>query len=334
MAQDYYKLLEIEPTASMDDIKRAFRKLSMEYHPDRNPDGEAKFKELNEAYQVLSDVNKRALYDRQRSGGANRRSMHDDFFARTDGMFSGFGFADESFERREHITPIEVDMFVTIKDEIIGAKKTLTFKRKSWCPNCASNRHSCNNCSGSGYVVTIKGNNFYRIEQRQLCQVCNGSGTIRQKTNLCSADCQDGYIWDNYQFNVDLPQYIRAGNILRVSDKGHESAHTRGRRGDVVIRLVEIPEDNHQRIDNNILIIQPITYRELAQDSTKTVYLFNEEGNPITYVVPKRFDIDDVIRVSEGPIPGGGVFVRLKLYIPIRDLNEEQLEFLERICED
>lgn len=345
MNKDYYQILEVDPSASADEIKKNYRKLSMQYHPDRNPDGEAMFKDVNEAYQVLSDPAKRQQYDNQRNGfgggfgdfggfGGNFNDIFNDFFARTEGSFSGFNYADEAFERREKIPTLEIDLHVTIRDEVMGGKQEIKYKRRTWCSTCSSNRKSCTKCSGSGYVVTVRGSGYVRIEERHPCDACSGTGTIRQSNPDCPPGCSNGFIMEDHEFTIELPSGIQAGNVLRVANKGNESVHTKGRRGDVIIRLIEDPEENHQRINNDILIVQDVTYYELVQGSLKSLHLFNDPQLEIQYRIPRWFDMDDVIKVQDGPLPGGRVYVRLKLHIPKRELTDELQDALKRSCED
>ena len=132
MSKDYYQILEIQNNASSDDIKKAFRQLSLKYHPDVNSEGSDKFKEINEAFQVLSDPEKRRNYDLKRNGGGFSGGLNwEDIFAGTEGMFQGFGFADDVFERQEHISVVSADVFLSLKEIAQGCKKTITYKRRT-----------------------------------------------------------------------------------------------------------------------------------------------------------------------------------------------------------
>lgn len=336
MSTNYYEILGVAENATQADIKQAYRKLSMEYHPDRNPDGEHKFKEINEAYQILSDPQKRSKYDRQKNGGFGGNDIFEDFFKRTEDIFSRtYRHAEDIFEqRRDNIPPLEVSLDLSIKDSALGAKKTVKYKRRSWCPNCASSRTTCTTCNGTGYITIVRGNNIFRMEETVACSQCSGSGAIRTKTPGCTSDCKDGYVLEDHEFSIDLPSGIFIDNILRVADKGHESSINKGKRGNVVIRLVDKPEENHERINNNIVITDTITYVELVTGVTKTSYMYNDTSMPLNYKVPKWFDMDSYIEVSNGPFQGGKTYIRLKLHIPKRDLSDEHLSHLHRICED
>ena len=287
MNKNYYEILELNANASHEEIKKSFRTLSLKYHPDKNPDGAERFKEINEAYQVLSDTNKKKQYDFQRSGGG--------------GFFSGFGFTDDIFERKETPVPVlEVDCYCSIKDAAYGAKKTLKYKRKTWCSTCADKHLRCNNCGGSGVVVEVRGNGYFRVEQRTHCTACKGSGSIRKKTDNCPPQCNEGFIIEEF----------------------------------TIIKVIEQPEENHERVGNDLVVTDELRYIDLVTGTSKNLNLFNDENYQYTYYVEKWYDTDTLIRLCDGPFVGGKTYVRTKLYIPKQDLNPEQLESLKRICED
>lgn len=335
MNKNYYEILELNANASQEEIKKAFRTLSLKYHPDKNPEGAERFKEINEAYQVLSDGNKKSQYDFQRSGGGGFSGNWDNIFTSTDGFFSGFGFTEDIFERRETPIPVlEIECFCSIKDAAYGAKKTLKFKRKTWCNTCADKHTRCHNCGGTGVVVEVKGNGYFRVEQRTPCTACKGSGSIRKKNDNCPPQCSDGFIMEDFTIIVDIPKGIDKTAALRIRYGGHESPTKRGQRGDVIIKVIEQPEENHERVGNDLVVTDELRYIDLVTGTSKNINLFNDENYQYTYYVEKWFDTDTLIRLCDGPFAGGKTYIRTKLYIPKQDLNPEQLESLKRICED
>ena len=334
MKKNYYEILEVSPNASQEEIKKAFRTLSLKYHPDKNPEGSERFKEINEAFQVLSDTNKKSQYDFQKSGGGFS-SNWENMFTSTDGFFSGFGFTEDVFERREAPIPsLEVECYCSIKDAAYGTKKTVKYKRKTWCSNCADTHSRCNTCGGTGIIVDVRGNGFFRVEQRMPCSTCKGSGSIRKKTDYCSPQCNDGFVLEDFTIIVDIPKGIDKSTALRIRHGGHESPNRRGQRGDVIIKIIEQPEENHERVGNDLVVTDEIRYIDLVTGTSKNLNLFNDENYQYTYFVEKWFDTDNLIRLCDGPFVGGKTYVRTKLYIPKQDLNSEQLEVLKRICED
>ena len=334
MEKNYYEILEIDSNASIEEIKKAFRLMSLKYHPDKNPEGAEKFKEINEAFQVLSDGNKKNQYDHQHSRNGFAGGW-DNIFTSTDGFFSGFGFAEDIFERKETSIPVlEVECYCSIKDAAYGSKKTLKYKRKTWCSTCADKHSRCNNCGGTGVIVDVRGNGYFRVEQRSPCNTCKGSGSIRIKTERCPPQCKDGFILEDFTIIVDIPKGIDKTGALRIRYGGHESSTRKGQRGDVIIKIIEQPEENHERVGNDLVITTEIRYIDLVTGTSKNIHLFNDKKYQYTYYVEKWYDTDSLIYLCTGPFEGGKTYVRTKLYIPKQDLNTEQLESLKRICED
>lgn len=334
MSKDYYEILEIPKNASDDDIKKAFRQLSLKYHPDKNPEGAEKFKEINEAFQVLSDPNKKKNYDFQKSGGFGNSGWADDFFSQTESFFHGFNFAEEVFERRDNIPNLNIEVELSLKEIVEGAKKTIKYKRRSWCQECSQHIKSCTNCGGSGYITTMSGNSIYRISQTNPCPACKGSGSIREKTERCETNCNDGFILEESIVTIDIPKGVDQSNVFKLRHAGHESNSRRGNRGDITITIREIQEDDYERVGNDLVITQNIRYIELVKGVKKQISLFDDSKYTYDYDVIKWFDTDTLIKLCDGPLPMGKTYIRLKLYIPKRDLSDEQIDILERICED
>jgi molecular chaperone DnaJ len=339
MKKNYYEILELNSGATQDEIKRAFRTLSLKYHPDKNPEGAERFKEINEAYQVLSDTTKRKQYDFQSSGnsfsGNSFSGNWGDMFSSTDGFFSGFSFTEDVFERREVVIPtLEIECYCSIKDAVFGAKKTVKYKRKTWCSNCADTHIRCNNCGGSGVIVEVRGNGYFRVEQRQPCNTCKGSGSIKRRTETCPPECKEGFILEDFTIIVDIPKGIDKTTLLRIRYGGHESPTKKGQRGDVIIKVIEQPEENHERVGNDIVITDEVRYIDLVTGTSKNISMFNDKDYQYTYYIEKWFDTDTLIRLCDGPFAGGKTYIRVKLHIPKQDLTSDQLESLKRICED
>jgi molecular chaperone DnaJ len=334
MSKDYYQILEIPNNASQEDIKKAFRQLSLKYHPDKNPEGSERFKEINEAFQVLSDPNKRRSYDFQKTGSFSNKMNWEDIFAGTEGVFQGFGFADDIFERQENIPNLTTDIHLSLKEIAKGVKKTIKYKRRTWCDTCASNHKRCDFCGGSGYVTNVSGNGYFRIERRELCTSCKGSGSIREKSVNCKTNCNEGFILEDWEISIDIPRGIDTSNVFRIKYVGHESPLRRGNRGDVHIKVIEQPEENYERVGNDIVITENIRYIDIVKGTERDIKIFGDESYSYKYKISKWFDTDSLIKLCDGPLPMGKTYIRVKLYIPKQDLNEEQLQMLARICED
>lgn len=333
MQKDFYSILGLSPSASQDDIKKAFRQLSMQYHPDKNPEGADKFKEINEAYQTLSNPNEKLKYD-LRYNSKNGGGGWSDFFSETDNIFNGFGFAETAFEQRESISPLHAKVYTTIKDSAFGSKKTVKIKRRTLCDVCLKTRATCGTCGGKGVITKVRSSGYFSVQEKISCSNCSGTGFIHRKTGDCSTSCNDGFILTDWDLHVELPKGFSNNTQYVIRNVGHESAITKGQRGDVILKIVEHPEDNHEREGNDILYTDNVKYADLVLGADRTFNLFGDENHPISYEIPKWYDSDKFIKVADGPLPNGRTFVRVKLKIPKRDLKEEHIEVLKRICEE
>lgn len=332
MQKDYYSILGISKNATQDEIKKAFRQLSLQYHPDKNPEGADKFKEINEAYQTLSNQNEKLKYDLRNNGGGG--GSWTDFFSETDNIFSGFGFSDASFEQREQISPLHAKVYTTIKDSAFGCKKTVKIKRRTLCDVCFQTRATCGSCGGKGYITNVKTNGFFSVQEKTSCSNCSGTGFVYKKNNDCSSACNDGFILTDWDLNVELPRGFPNNTQYVIKNVGHESSRNKGFRGDVILRIMEHPEDNHEREGNDILYTDNVKYVDLALGAKRTIHLFGDQNHPYTYEIPKWYDSDKFIKIADGPLPHGATYVRVKLKIPKRDLKQEHIDVLKRICEE
>ena len=171
MQKDFYSILGLSPSASQDDIKKAFRQLSMQYHPDKNPEGADKFKEINEAYQTLSNPNEKLKYD-LRYNSKNGGGGWSDFFSETDNIFNGFGFAETAFEQRESISPLHAKVYTTIKDSAFGSKKTVKIKRRTLCDVCLKTRATCGTCGGKGVITKVRSSGYFSVQEKSRRGEC------------------------------------------------------------------------------------------------------------------------------------------------------------------
>lgn len=262
--RDYYEVLGVGKEASQDEIKKAYRKLAMKYHPDRNPgDKEAadKFKEASEAYEVLSDANKRERYDRFGHAGNNFGPGGFDFgrdfsggadFADILGSLFGGGFGDFfGGGRRQHRDPngpipgadIEFEMTITLEEAIFGGNREVELPVAEDCPDChgtgaanGSKREKCKQCGGRGTIVTSAG----FIQYQQTCPTCNGEGTI--VTNPCRKCHGTGRTKQRKKVSIKIPKGVDSGNRMRLQGLG-DSGSRGGPNGNlmVIFNLQEHP---------------------------------------------------------------------------------------------
>lgn len=260
--RDYYEVLGVSKGASAQEIKKAYRKLSKKYHPDINkePGADKKFKEITEAYEVLSDDNKKAQYDQFghaafEQGGAG--------FGGGFGGFSGADFDDlgdifSSFfgggqRRRNPNAPRQGEdllhrMNISFKDSVFGVKKIIKLRKDVECNHChgsgakdSSSVETCRNCHGSGIETYVQQSVFGQVQSQRTCSHCNGSGKIVK--DKCAHCFGKGYNNKEVEYEVDIPAGIKSGQRVRLQGKGGPGING-GPAGDLFIEVV-VPEDNY-----------------------------------------------------------------------------------------
>ena len=234
--RDYYEVLEVSRSASSDEIKRAYRKLAVKYHPDKNPDdqqAEEKFKEIGEAYDVLIDPEKRSAYDRfghvafaQGGGGFGGRGFHDpfDIFREVFGGGVGgggifetfFGGAGERAEERHRGSDLRYDMQITLEEAALGTEKEIEVRKLDACDTChgsgaepGSRAINCPTCGGRGQVISARG--FFQVSQ--TCPRCRGAGQILEKP--CRQCDGEGRVEKSSRIKLKIPTGIGNGSRLR-----------------------------------------------------------------------------------------------------------------------
>lgn len=273
--KDYYEILGISKGASQDEIKKAFRKLARKYHPDLNPgdkNAEAKFKEINEAYDVLGDEKKRAEYDQYgrspfegggpgfdyrtfTSGGGYDRGGFGDIFS---DLF-GAGAGTEAVDLRGPDLVMGLDL--TLEEAFSGVTKPITFNREITCKTCsgtgAETWRQCDKCKGTGQLGTSRG--FFRMAQ--TCPACGGTG--RKITKYCSACAGRGKIVHTESIKVKIPAGVDTGSRIRVRGKGG-AGQGAGPAGDLQIELTVKPHSLFTRKGDNLYLDLPVTFGESA----------------------------------------------------------------------
>jgi len=333
---EYYEILQVSKTASKAEIKKAYRKLAMKYHPDKNPgdkEAEEMFKKINEAYEVLSDDKKRALYDKYGKEGLDTGSSRGGFdFGFEDIFEEFFGF---SKRKKRKTTPYDLDILVKVelefKEAVFGTKKEIEFEYYSICPECnatgAKKHHQCPTCHGEGSIFVRQG--FMSIGQ--TCPECKGKGIIiDQKCDKCNAK---GFIVNKQTITVDIPAGIDTGMRMRVSGKGNEDFDKT--RGDLYLQIYVKEDPIFKRRDNDVIVEVPIFFTSaILGDTIKIPTL---EGQKEITIKPHTEDGESFIFHNEGIQDvnshyKGDLIVILRIVYP-KKLTKEQQDLLEKLHE-
>jgi molecular chaperone DnaJ len=347
--RDYYEVLGVARSASGEEIKKSYKKLAIQYHPDRNkedPDAVEKFKEAAEAYDVLSDADKRSRYDRfghagvkgaaGRAGGAQFQDV-DDIFSAFGDLFEGFGFGGRNNRRRgpqqgAHLqTAITIDLIAAAT----GCERDVSFRRKKSCTKCGGSGsepgttpETCNYCGGHGQVVQAQG--FFRMQT--TCPACRGSGqVIRHKCNTCFGS---GLENEDITLQVKVPAGIDNGMQLCVRGEG-EAGKQRGPRGDLYVDIRVKDHPLFEREGTQLMCRIPVTYTQAALGTTLEVPLLKGSEQ---LEIPAGTQPGEVFRLrGKGmPDPRGGrpgdMHVEVQLVVP-KKLEEEHEALLRKLAE-
>jgi molecular chaperone DnaJ len=282
--QDYYQVLGVEKTASPDEIKRAYRRMAIKYHPDKNPgnkEAEAKFKECAEAYEVLSDPEKRRQYDQYGHEGLRGTGMHDFSRMNVEDIFSMFGFDDffgsvfgggrRAGGRRGGPSrgyDLETGVELTLAEVAHGAEKTIEFTRQDRCPECKGSGAApgtqptrCPLCGGSGQVA--KGGGFFQMVS--TCPQCRGTGQIVKTP--CPTCRGSGRVPKKRTVTIRVPPGVHEGQGIRVAGEG-EPGRDGGPSGDLYVYVRVRPHEFLQRDGNDLVAVVPISFTQAALGAT------------------------------------------------------------------
>ncbi len=369
MKKDYYEILGVPRDASPEEIKKAYYKLAHKYHPDKGGD-EEKMKEINEAFQVLSDKEKRAQYDKfgrvfegtpgGREGGSgfegfnwawtNFSQNDSDFgfhFGIDDledlfGDFFGFGSSDQRDKRdNKKGSDIKVEIEIGLEDVLKGQKKEINLRKWVECPRCqgtgaepGSQVKECFSCRGTGRVQEIKRTPFGSITRWTVCPACKGEGRIPEKPcNVCKGE---GRIKGEERIEVLIPAGVDSGQIIKISGKGN-AGRRGGKAGDLYIQVFVKKHPIFTRKGDDLYTVIPITISQAVLGGEVEITLL--DGKSIILKIPSGSESGKVLRVSGKGIPHfsgygrGHLYVELKINIPKR-LTKRQKELLEKLKEE
>lgn len=358
--RDYYEVLGVSKNATKQEIKKAYRKLAKQYHPDKNKsaDAEEKFKEIQEAYDVLSDDQKRSAYDQYgfagtkgfSGGGFSSEASWGDFSEAfggfggslddlLQGMFGGSfaGFGNSNFKAKSHRgRDLEVSISISFEDAVFGCAKTIKYKRYKTCGGCngsgSTNKKtkSCSNCNGSGRSVKIQKTIFGSMQMVSTCEVCEGSGQIPDKP--CGKCGATGRVLTEDSLTVKIPAGIPDGVTLRFEGRG-DVGPLGSESGDLFVNIEVEPSEIFERRGDDIYVDKKIPVYTAVLGGI--VEVPTVQGD-VKMKVPPGVQSEKVLKLKGKGAPrfrGGGYgdqYVRLIVEIPTK-LDKEEKELWEKL---
>lgn len=340
--RDYYEILEIDRSVSVSEIKTAYRKKAKKYHPDMNPDNkeaEEKFKEATEAYEVLSDENKRARYDRYGHDGVNGNSGgfggFDDIFSDIFNIFGGGGGSRRP--RKNGPTKgsdIRYDIELDFEEAVFGVTKEVQLRREENCHVChgekakpGTSKSQCGTCGGTGEVEYMQQTPFGRMVNVNTCDVCHGTGEkIEEKCDSCHGT---GREMRNRKIKINIPAGVDTGSVMPIVGEGMEGKNG-GSNGDLYIYIHVREDEIFKREGNNIFLELPITYSRAVMGGEIEVPTL--EGIS-TFDVPKGTQVGETFVLREKGVKDvrgrgkGDLYFTININVP-KKLNKEQEELL------
>jgi molecular chaperone DnaJ len=350
--RDYYEVMGVPKNASDDEVKKAYRKLAKEYHPDLNPgdkNAEAKFKEVNEAYEVLSDKDKRARYDQfghagvdpNFGGGAGGSPFQGDFdfgdiFNSVFGGFGGFGGRQANPNAPRRGSDAEAVIDVTFEEAAKGCKKTITYQRVEDCADChgsgakaGTSPATCSNCSGTGQVRVNQRTPFGVVQTMRTCDKCKGKGKIIDSP--CKSCGGTGKNRRQKTLEINVPAGVADDQLLRVSGQGNAGING-GPTGDLLLGIHVHPHPIFERKGNDIWCEIPITFTQAALGDEVVVPTLDGD---VSYQVHEGTQPGDIFKLKNKGIENltgrgrGDQYVRVMIEVP-KNLSKEQKEILQQ----
>lgn len=358
---DYYQVLGVSKDASQKEIKKAFKQLAKKYHPDvsKEENAEEKFKEVQEAYAVLSDEQKRAQYDRVGhdafvngfggNGGFGGTHFAQDFdfsdifseifgsgFGGGFGGFSGFGGRSQKADGPMPGADMQTKLNITFKEAVFGCSKELTINREMDCKSCqgtgAKDKNDvveCSTCHGTGRVITQQQTIIGMMQTESVCPTCQGKGKeIKHPCPECNGSGRNTY---PTKVTVNIPAGVDDGNLLKVPGKG-VGGHLGAMDGDLYIRISVSGDEHFVRDGNNIIIDLPINYTQAVFGTTIECPTIH---GTVKLKIPKGTQPNAKLRIKgKGVVPKNGAagdqIVNIKLVVPTK-LSGKEKQLLEEL---
>jgi molecular chaperone DnaJ len=355
MSKDYYEILGVPKGASKDELKKAFHKLAHKYHPDKNKGDDKKFKEVNEAYQTLSDEKKRAQYDQFGSAGPG---FNQGGFQGGQGGFGGFDFSQGGVEfdmgdigdifgdffgggmrgGRQQVRrgrDISTELHISFSEAVFGVNRKILFTKQSHCDICKGNgaqpgsgMETCSKCNGQGQVHETRRSFLGAFSQVVTCGECSGSGKIpKEKCHSCKGV---GVKRKEEEVEVGVPAGIKDGEMIRMTGMGEAVA--KGTAGDLYIRILVKPHHVFKRHGTDLIMTLDIKLTDALLGST---YPIETLDGKIEMKIPEGINHGEVLRIRDKGVPHGNkrgdllVTVRIKLPTKLSKKAREEIEKLK-----
>ncbi|HRH26835.1 MAG TPA: molecular chaperone DnaJ [Parcubacteria group bacterium] len=340
MSKDYYQTLGVDKKASKDEIKKAFRTLAHKYHPDKKTGDDAKFKEINEAYSVLSDDQKRAQYDQFGSAGPNMGGggfgggfEGFDFSQFTQGGNGGFEFdfgdifgdvfGGGSRRQAKRGRDISIDIELSFEDSIFGVERTVLLNKVSKCDTCSGSgaekgteQTTCTKCNGKGSVREVKRTFFGQFESQATCDNCHGTGKVpKVKCGACNGN---GVYKKESEIKVKIPAGIDNGEMIRLSGAGE--AISGGQSGDLYIKIYVKKHPVFRKEDVNLVMDLPVKLTDALIGSEVSIKTLDGE---ISLRVPEGLKHGEILRIKGKGVPyekgyRGDILVKTSIIMPTK----------------
>ena len=357
--RDYYEVLGLQKGASEDEIKKAFRKMAMKYHPDKNPgnkEAEEKFKEVNEAYSVLSDPDKKSKYDRFGHAGVDPNGMggagfggfggaggfggFEDIFDMFGGAFGGFGGGQQRRSNQPRKgRDLQKAITITFEEAAFGCKKEISYRREEKCATCGgsgakpgTSKKTCTRCNGTGQIRVQQNTMLGTMQSVHPCDVCGGTGKIIEQP--CETCRGKGRVSNAMKVVVTIPAGIDDGQSIRLGGKG-EAGYNGGPDGDLLVTIRVKSSKQFVRDGYNLYtnLTIPVTTAVLGGEVTVPTL-----SGELKYNIPEGTQSGTTFRMREQGIqklrlPGkGDLYVNVTVEIP-KKLTSEQRELFEKLAE-
>jgi molecular chaperone DnaJ len=300
--KDYYKILEVEEKASADEIKKSYRSLSKKYHPDVNPEGAEQFKEIAEAYDVLSSPDKKANYDNSKSNpfqGTPYADMFSQMFRNGNGQFRQ--------QRRKNAPDKVIKVQVSPVESYLGANKELHYVKNNHCQTCngsGGEQQMCGSCKGQGFEIKTFGTGFMVQQIRSTCNTCGGRGyTLVHRCYGCGGQ---GVKSTANNIKITLPRGIDSGQFLKVENAGD---FKNGEYGDLVIQVELVNKDGYEKMNDDLIYNLYLNLEQTQQDK----YVIPHPDGNLSMDAPRVFDSSRPLRLRGKGYNGGDMYVKLNV---------------------